>query len=237
MLQQKRYRARRQLLTSSANVRYDNIIDIILFMIDKLGGTMQYLTKKQKQILDFVQTYIDNNGYAPSYREIGDNFNLSSVATVAEHINTLRTKGYLENSDFGAARSLQINPVYADNYYEISLMGYIVAGKPIEAIRTEETIEIPKDMASKGVFALRVRGDSMINDGILDGDYVIIEPCLRPRNGEIVVALLDNENATLKRFYREKDHIRLQPANAKYEPIRTKRVVVQGRVKGVIRKF
>jgi repressor LexA len=116
-------------------------------------------------------------------------------------------------------------------------LGAIAAGMPIEAIRTNETISIPKDMMGKNVFALKVRGDSMIEDGIFDGDYIIIEQTDNPRNGEIVVALLDNENATLKRFYREKDHIRLQPANSNYNPIRTKRVVVQGRVKGVIRRF
>lgn len=195
------------------------------------------LTKKQKEILDFVRDFIDDNGYSPSYREIGEHFGLSSVATVAEHVNTLRSKGYLENTDPGCARSLQVSTIFELGTLAIPLMGYIRAGQPIEAIRTEETIEIPKDMISKGVFALKVRGDSMINDGILEGDYVIIEPCSNPKNGEIVVALLDKENATLKRFYREKDHIRLQPANSAYAPIRAKKVMVQGRVKGVIRKF
>ena len=127
--------------------------------------------------------------------------------------------------------------LYSERSFEIPLMGVIAAGSPIEAIRTNETIDIPKDMMGKHVFALKVRGNSMIEDGIFDGDYIIIEQTDSPRNGEIVVALLDNENATLKRFYREKDHIRLQPANSNYKPIRTKRVVVQGRVKGVIRKF
>ena len=198
---------------------------------------MDTLTKKQHEILDFVHSFIDEKGYAPSYREIGEHFRLSSVATVAEHVNTLKAKGYLEHSDPGCARSIQINPIYAENYYEISLMGYIIAGKPIEAIRTEETIDVPKDMTGKGVFALKVRGDSMINDGILDGDYVIIEPCRNPKNGDIVVALIDRENATLKRYYKEKDYIRLQPANSAYAPIKARNVVIQGKVKGVIRKF
>lgn len=210
-------------MTCSDNVRYYLIVET--------------LTKKQKEILDFVLTFIDKNGYSPSYREIGENFKFSSVATVAEYINILRTKGYLKNTDPGSARSIQVNPVYAENYYEISLMGYIIAGHPIEAIKTDETIIIPKDMGGKGVFALKVRGDSMVEDGILENDYVIIEPCSNPKNGDIIVALLDKENATLKRFYKEKDHIRLQPANAKYAPIRTKNVIIQGRVKGVIRKF
>jgi len=198
---------------------------------------METLTKKQKEILEFISKFIDEKGYAPSYREIGEGFGLSSVATVAEHVNTLRDKGYLENSDPGCARSIQVNPIYAENYLEISLMGYITAGKPIEAIETNETIDVPKDMCKKGVFALKVRGDSMINDGILEGDYVIIEPCPNPKNGDIVVALINRENATLKRYYKEKDFVRLQPANSNYAPIKTRNVVIQGKVKGVIRKF
>lgn len=198
---------------------------------------MQPLTKKQSEILNYVRDYIDEHSYAPSYREIGEYFRLSSVATVAEHINTLRNKGYLQNSDPGSARSLQLSAETHEELFQIPLAGFIAAGEPIEAIQTDETINIPKDMLAKGVFALRVRGDSMVEDGILDGDYVIIEPCSNPRNGEIVVALVNRENATLKRFYKEKDHIRLQPANAAYAPIRTRKVMIQGRVKGVIRKF
>lgn len=205
--------------------------------MDLIGDYMQSLTKKQAEILDFVRRFIDNHGYSPSYREIGEAFELSSVATVAEHINTLQNKGYLENSDPGNARSLQLTPIWDEQNFAIPLMGYIAAGEPIEAIRTDESIDIPKDMMAKGVFALKVRGDSMINDGIFDGDYVIIEPCSQPQNGEIVVALLDRENATLKRFYKEGNHIRLQPANSAYAPIRTRRVVIQGRVRGMIRKF
>lgn len=198
---------------------------------------MQTLTKKQSEILNYVRDYIDEHSYAPSYREIGGYFQLSSVATVAEHINTLRSKGYLQNSDLGTARSLRLSAETQEELFQIPLAGFIAAGEPIEAIQTDETINIPKDMLAKDVFALRVRGDSMKDDGILDGDYVIIEPCSNPRNGEIVVALVNRENATLKRFYKEKDHIRLQPANAAYAPIRTRKVMIQGRVKGVIRKF
>ena len=211
--------------------------EFITYLNNIEGAYMQSLTRKQAEILNFVRNFIDQNGYAPSYREIGNHFQLSSVATVAEHVSVLRSKGYLENADPGTARSLQLTPSFEMETMNIPLLGYIVAGKPIEAIRTSETIDIPKSMMKKGVFALKVRGDSMVGDGILEGDYVIIEPCAHPRNGEIVVALLDNENATLKRFYKEKDHIRLQPANSNYAPIRARKVVVQGRVKGVIRKF
>lgn len=197
---------------------------------------MKNLTKKQHQILEYVRGFITEHGYAPSYREIGEAFELSSVATVAEHICTLRIKGYLD-VDPGEARSIQLNPITNTQTFSIPLAGTIAAGGPIEAIQTQETIDIPQDMMSNGVFALKVRGDSMKEDGILDGDHVIIEPCDNPRNGDVVVALLNRENATLKRFYKEGNHIRLQPANAAYAPIRTRRVVIQGRVKGVIRKF
>ncbi|MFA6493341.1 MAG: transcriptional repressor LexA [Patescibacteria group bacterium] len=203
---------------------------------DKNGGSMQPLTKRQKEILDFIEEYIQSHDYAPSYREIAEFFHLSSIATVADHINNLKEKEYL-TKDYNEARSLQLTPRFDERTFEVELAGLIAAGAPIEAIRTNETIDIPRDMVSKNVFALRVRGDSMIDDGILDGDYIIIEQTSTPNNGEIVVALLDNENATLKRYYKEKDHIRLQPANSNYQPIRVKKVMIQGRVKGVIRKF
>jgi len=197
---------------------------------------MENLTKRQKEILDFIQDFIGSHDYAPSYREIAEHFQLGSIATVADHLENLNQKGFL-TKDYNEARSLQLTPRWDDRTFEIPLMGLIAAGAPIEAIRTNETIDIPRDMMGKNVFALKVRGDSMIDDGIFDGDYIIIEQTSNPRNGEIVVALVDNENATLKRFYREKDRIRLQPANSKYKPIFTNKVVVQGRVKGVIRKF
>ncbi len=197
---------------------------------------MEPLTKRQKEILDFIQDFLRDHGYAPSFREIAEYFELSSVSTVAEHISSLKGKGYLESEE-NMARSLQLTPAFDVQTFSIPLMGAIAAGSPIEAIRTAETIDIPRDMMGKNVFALRVRGDSMVDDGILDGDYVIIEKTDNPQNGEIVVALVDGDAVTLKRFYREKDHIRLQPRNAKYQPILTTKVVVQGRVKGVIRKF
>lgn len=197
---------------------------------------MENLTPRQKEILDFISQFIELRDYAPSYREIAEKFQLGSVATVAVHIDNLKEKGYL-TKDFNEARSLQLTPRWDERSFEVPLIGLIAAGAPIEAIRTNETIDIPKDMMGKNVFALKVRGDSMIEDGIFDGDYIIVEQTTSPNNGEIVVALLDNENATLKRFYKEKDHVRLQPANAKYGPIRVKKVMIQGRVRGVIRKF
>lgn len=198
---------------------------------------MQPLTKKQKEILDYIINFIDENGYSPSYREIAANFDFSSTATVAEYVNLLRSKGYLDSAEHGHARSIQVSNDYNQEVSTIPLMGSIAAGFPIEAIRTRETLTIPQDMAGPNVFALKVAGDSMIDDGILDGDYVIIEKCPNPRNGDIVVALLDGYNATLKRYYKERDFIRLQPANKKYSAIKTKYAKIQGKVKGVIRKF
>lgn len=197
------------------------------------------LTPKQKQILDFIKSFIKEKEYAPSYREIAENFGFSSVATVAEHVDNLRTKGYLSTDE--GYRSLRVvgvsvepGSVFSGN---IPLLGAIRAGKPIEAVRTNESLEIPRDMMSNNVFALRVKGDSMKDDGILDGDYVVVEPCQSPKNGDIVVALINKDEVTLKRFYREKDHIRLQPANSNYKPIRVKKITIQGKVRGVIRKF
>lgn len=194
------------------------------------------LTKKQKEILDYITDFISDFGYAPSYRETAKHFGLSSVATIAEHINCLKEKGYLEYEP-KLARSVQISTNYQDKLSSIPLLGLIAAGYPIEAIKTNEVLDIPPDMAGPNVYALKVAGDSMIEDGILDGDYVIIERCHLPHNGDIVVALLDKENVTLKRYYKEKNFVRLQPANKKYAAIRTKNVQIQGKVKGVIRKF
>ncbi len=197
------------------------------------------LTPKQKQVLDFIEKFTKENDYAPSYREIAENFGFSSVATVAEHVENLKLKGYLRSDD--GYRSLRVVGVEVEPGSAFSghapLLGAIQAGKPIEAVRTSETLEIPRDMMSNNVFALRVKGDSMKDDGILDGDYVVVEPCQSPKNGDIVVALINKDEVTLKRFYREKDHIRLQPANAQFKPIRVKKVVIQGKVRGVIRKF
>jgi repressor LexA len=194
------------------------------------------LTKKQKDILDYITAFISGNDYAPSYREIAAGCGFSSVATVSQYIDILKEKGHII-SEANEARSLQLTPNFDERSFEVPLEGLIAAGKPIEAIRTSETIDIPRDMMGRDVFALKVRGDSMIEDGILEGDYVIIQRCTNPRNGEIVVALLDSNNVTLKRFYQEKDGVRLQPSNPKNKAIKVKKVIIQGRVKGVIRKF
>lgn len=201
---------------------------------------MEPLTKRQKEILEYIRSFIDENGYAPSYREIAHYFEFSSTGTIAEYIGILEEKGYLTKEAM-EARAIQLTPRFDDgiSILAIPLMGVIDAGRPIEAIRTSETIDIPRDMIGKKTFALRVRGESMIEDGILDGDYIIIEQTSSAKNGDIIVALIDNQNATLKHFYNEKGSIRLQPANKKMKPMHfaKNRVTIQGKVKGIIRKF
>lgn len=199
------------------------------------------LTKRQKQILDFIISFIEENGYAPTFQEIGEYFDLSSPATVHQHIKTLEEKGYLK-SEYNAKRSLEVLSVKDESLslaYQIPLVGLITAGEPIEAIEEHETIAVPSSLVvhRENTFVLQVKGDSMIGDGILPGDYVVVERSNYPKNGDIIVALLDNAYATLKRFYREQTRIRLQPANGKYKPIYVKDLIVQGIVRGVIRNY
>lgn len=199
------------------------------------------LTKRQKQILDFISSFIAENGYAPSYTEIGSAFGLSSPATVHQHVKALEDKGYLK-STYNAKRSLELLEIRDEHFakaYEVPLVGMIAAGEPLEAIEERETIAVPSDLAihQEHTYVLKVKGDSMVEDGILSGDYVVVERTNSPENGDIVVALLDNAYATLKRFFREKERIRLQPANGKYKPLYVKDVIVQGVVKGVIRNY
>ncbi len=202
---------------------------------------VEVLTKRQKQILDFIRSFITENGYAPSYQEIGDYFGLSSPATIHQHIKALEKKGYLR-SDYNAKRSLEVLTIRDEQGAEavaVPLVGLITAGEPIEAIEEKETIAVPADLVvhRENTFVLKVKGDSMIEDGILSGDYVVVERNHYPQNGDIVVALLNNAYVTLKKFFRERNRIRLQPANGKYKPIYVKDVIVQGIVRGVIRNY
>lgn len=202
------------------------------------------LTKRQKEVLDFVSQYIEAKGYAPSYREIAEAFKLGSVATIAEHIETLVAKGLLRKSD-NEARSVQLvqpEEFEQENSVSLPILGLIAAGQPIETLGGHtETLEVPPFMVGrKHSYVLQVRGDSMIEEGIMDGDYVVIQEKDVPSNGEMVVALVDGEAATLKRYYKEKGHIRLQPSNAAYEPIIIPAgmpIQIQGVCIGVIRKY
>ncbi len=197
------------------------------------------LTKKQAEVLDFVKEFLANHAYAPSYREVAKGLGLSSPATVFEHIRALHAKGYLR-LDKGAARSVELAPKvgWFTRAIELPLVGLIAAGQPIEAIQQQERIGIPIELLPNlNCFVLQVKGESMIEDGIMDGDYVVVERNFYPKNGDVVVALLENEYATLKRYYREKDRIRLQPANKKMKPIFVKNPVIQGIVRAVLRRY
>lgn len=200
------------------------------------------LTKKQKDVLDFIEEFIQDKGYTPSYREIAKGLGLSSASTVYQHIQTLCEKGVINTGDDGAARSIELveSEVLSPMSVMLPLAGVITAGEPIDAVEENEAIAIPTDFVVDvaNSYVLRVKGRSMIEDGIFDGDYVVIERNPSPKNGDIVVALLDNAYATLKRFYRESTFIRLQPANSTMDPIIVHGDInIQGIVRAVIRRF
>jgi repressor LexA len=206
------------------------------------------LTKRQKQVLDLLVHFQNKKGYAPSYEEIAKGLDLASLATVHKHILTLERKGFIRRG-YNQSRSIEVlqlpKPVREEiieraAVTELRLLGRIAAGRPLESVEDRETISLSDFTRSKDVFVLKVKGESMVEDHILDGDYVVVEPTQVANNGEIVVALVGGEEATLKRFYREgAGRIRLQPANSGMEPIRVPAadVKIQGRVLGVLRKY
>lgn len=203
------------------------------------------LTKRQKEVLDFIAGFVEENGYSPSYDEIARALQLASLATVHKHVEALQSRNYLRRS-FNQSRSLDVSPEYLKERRggavsgEVPLAGRIAAGTPVEAIPGQDTLQFA-DFTGKGnTFALQVRGESMIDDHICDGDFVLVEKTAEVDDGEIVVALVNNSDATLKRFYREKDgRIRLQPANSSMAPIYVQAadVEIQGRVLSVLRKY
>jgi repressor LexA len=198
--------------------------------------------KRERDMLDFISQYMQKNGYAPTLAEICDGLGLRSPATVHEHIQNLIDKGVLKK-DEGVRRGLEIVDQkvmgWVQSAVEIPLIGKIAAGTPIEAIEDyTSAVTVPPDMiGKKKCFALQVRGNSMIEAAILDGDFVICEEATDANNGEIVVALINENFATLKRFFREADHIRLEPANSSMNPLITKNATVRGKVIGVVRKY
>lgn len=230
------------------------------------------LTKRQKQVLDFLIEFINHNGYAPSFEEMAHSLKLSSLATVHKHVENLERKGFIRRG-YNQSRSIDVVAVpgavpfaktarlvsgtsskralrkagaaasieTAPPELEFPLLGRIAAGQPVEAVANPETLSLGDFARGKGnVFVLRVKGDSMIDDHICDGDYILVEGASTAENGEIVVALIESTDATLKRFFRQ-DHgrIRLQPANAQMDPIvlPARDVKIQGRVIGVLRKY
>jgi repressor LexA len=205
------------------------------------------VTKRQKQVLDFVAHFIEENGYSPSYEEIARGLNLASLATVHKHISTLETKQYLKRG-FNQSRSLDLGPKYIQEQrkhkqeisLEIPLLGRIAAGAPVEAVEQRETIRFGDFLGNPDVFALEVRGDSMIEDHICSGDLVLVEKSSQAKDGDIVVALIEGAQTTLKRFYKETgDSVRLQPANSSLQPIYVagKDLEIQGKLLAVLRKY
>ena len=199
-----------------------------------MGNTK--ITKKQKQVLDFIKSYKNKNGYSPSLEEIQRKFKLASVSTAHYYIKKLQGLGYLQKKKH-LSRAIDIYTTSQTT--QIPLLGIITAGKPIEAVRNPEPIDVPKSMLSRAGrhYALKVKGDSMVDEGIFDGDTVIVREQSVVNNGESAVAYLpDTDEATLKKIYKEKNRIRLQPANPKLKPFYETNVEIQGKVVSILRK-
>jgi repressor LexA len=204
------------------------------------------ITKRQREVYDFISEFVQKNQYSPSFEEIREGLGLNSLATVHKHVSNLEKKELLTR-DYNRSRSIDLLPprgrlkqaMSVNTGMVLPLLGRIAAGQPIEAIERPETISLADFVRSKEVFVLEVRGDSMQDEAILSGDYVLVEKTKTAHNGDIVVALVESSDATLKRFYREGDRIRLQPSNARMKPILVPaaNVQIQGRVIGVLRKY
>jgi repressor LexA len=207
------------------------------------------LTKRQKQVLDFIWGFVEENGYSPSYEEIAAALGLASLATVHKHISALEAKNYLRRA-FNQSRSLELSAKYLQELrkqqlqhsvrYEVPLAGRIAAGAPVEAFPGEETLNFADFVGDTETFALEVRGDSMVDDHIVSGDFILVERTPEVNDGDVVVALVEGAETTLKRFYREAEGlVRLQPANTAMEPIvvPAEKVQIQGRLLAVLRKY
>jgi repressor LexA len=198
------------------------------------------ITRRQKEVIDFLSTFTSSHGYSPSYEEIAAGLGLNSLATVHKHVTNLQTKGLLQRAH-NRSRSIDVIPQRKARAAmdRLPLMGRIAAGQPVEAIEQTESISLGDILGNKECFALEVRGDSMRDEHIMSGDYVLVERTKVAREGEIVVALVDGTDATLKRFYREGNLIRLQPSNAEMAPIYAPavNVTIQGKVLGILRKY
>ena len=200
------------------------------------------LTKRQREILSYLGSYHEVNGYAPSFEEIASQFNYSSLATVHEHLTNLERKGYIKRS-YNESRAIEILP--SDAYpraVELPLLGLVAAGVPIEAITAQESLSVPEGFIRRNGnhYVLRVKGNSMIDEQIRDGDFVVVNERQSADNGEMVIALVHGNSATVKKFYREKDgRIRLQPANETMSPIyiHENDISIQGIVVGVLRRY
>jgi repressor LexA len=198
------------------------------------------LTKRQREVLDYLTEFIQQHGYAPSLEEIGQKFNLSSLATVHKHLTNLQEKGFIRRA-WNRSRSVELVPArMGGRATELPLLGYVAAGAPIEAVPGHETIAVPDTLTgTRDSYVLRVKGDSMIDEQIRDGDFVIVEDRHTADDGEVVVALLGGQDVTLKKFFRENGRIRLQPANPVMQPmiVSADEVQIQGVVVGLMRRY
>ena len=198
------------------------------------------ITRRQKEVIDFLSGFTSKNGYSPSYEEIAAGLGLNSLATVHKHVTNLQNKGLLQRTH-NRSRSIDVIPQRTGRKVmdRLPLLGRISAGKPVEAIETAETISLGDIIGNREVYALEVRGDSMRDEHIVSGDYVLVERTNTAREGEIVVALIGGTDATLKRFYREGNLVRLQPSNSEMKPIYEPagNVSIQGKVLGMLRKY
>lgn len=205
---------------------------------------MEKLTERQKDVLNVIKKYIADNGYPPTVREIGDILGLSSPATIQAHFDNLEKKGYIKKKEnLNRTIELLVENEYSnkrDDIISIPLLGNVTAGNPIEAIENpNEYFKIPTEFIpkNKSIFALNVCGDSMINAGIFDNDIVLVEKNSSANNGDIVVAMNDDNEVTIKRFFKEKDHFRLQPENDYMSPIILSNVTIIGKIIGLYRMF
>ncbi len=200
------------------------------------------LTKRQREILDYLTSYGSVNGYAPSFEEIAEQFNYNSLATVHEHLSNLERKGYIKRS-YNESRAIEIlTSDVTPHSVELPLLGAVAAGQPIEEMAAGETVAVPQDFVRRAGnhYVLKVRGNSMIEDHIADGDMVVVHDRHAADNGDMVIAMLDGDSATVKRYYRERDgRIRLQPSNETLQPIyvQENQMRVQGIVVGVLRRY
>jgi repressor LexA len=198
------------------------------------------LTRRQREVYDFIRDFVAQNGYSPSLEEIGAHFNLSSVATVHKHVQHLVEKRFLRKA-WNRSRSIEPVEPPSSGLVSLPLLGTVAAGMPIEAVEVTETIDVPRVLVSKRgeSFVLRVSGDSMIDDQICDGDFVIVESRSEARDGDTVVALVGGSDVTLKRLYRDGPKVRLEPANAALDAIEVpaEDVLVRGVVRGLIRRY
>ena len=205
---------------------------------------MEKLTNRQKFVLDNLKKFMANNGYAPTVRDLCKQTNLNSTATIQMHLNKLQEKGYIKKEGVkNRTIELLVPNEYSDKndgVANVPLLGKITAGSPIEAIEMpDEYFSLPVNLINtkKEIFTLKVSGESMINKGIYDNDIIIVERCNTARNGQVVVAMNDNNEVTVKTFYKEKNHIRLQPENDTMMPIILDNVTILGKVVGLYRKF